>query len=52
MKLEQRELAVKLGISTSTYQKKECGKSPLLASELFAISRLSGVPVEDIEILK
>lgn len=46
----QEDMAKALYISYSTYQKKEQGRSPLLASELRAISELSGVAMEDIEI--
>ncbi len=52
MKLKQDEMANKLGISPSSYQKKENGEVALLARELVAISELSRVPLEDIEILK
>lgn len=45
-------MAIKLGISPSSYQKKESGETPLLARELVAISELSQVPITDIEILK
>lgn len=45
-------MANKLGMSPSSYQKKENGEVSLLARELVAISELSKVPLEDIEILK
>lgn len=48
--LSQEEMAKKLGISYSAYQKKEQAKAPLLASELRTIARISGVKEEDIEI--
>lgn len=44
----QKEMAEKLGISLVAYNKKEKGKSPLLAKELLLISKLSAIPCEDI----
>lgn len=52
MKLSQEEMAKLLDVSLSAYQKKERGETPLLARELLAISDLSKVPTEDIEVLK
>lgn len=48
----QEEFAKLLNINHTTYQKKERGESPLLAIELYQISKLSGVPMEDIAIPK
>lgn len=50
LNLTQQEMAKKLKMSYSTYQKKEIGKSPLLASELVQIAKLSKVDMKDIEI--
>ena len=43
-------MAEKLNISFASYQKKEMGKSPLLAREMNKISEMSGIPMADIEI--
>lgn len=46
----QEEMAKMLGISYSAYQKKEQGRSPILASELKTISEMSGISMDDIYI--
>lgn len=48
--MNQVEMAKALLMSYSSYQKKEQGRAPLLASELRMISEMSGVAMEDIEI--
>ena len=52
MKLTQEEFAKLVGISFSTYAKKEQGKLPLLARELREIAKVSKVDEKDIEVLK
>lgn len=51
LKLEQSDMAKRLNISKSSYQKKETGKAPLLARELSKISKMSRISMDDIEIL-
>lgn len=48
LKFTQEDMASSLSISSSSYQRKEEGKSPLLARELRKISILSGVPEAEI----
>lgn len=50
LNLTQEEMAKKLKMPISTYQRKELGKTPLLAIELLNISKISGVEMKDIEI--
>ncbi len=52
LQLTQEEMAKKLDISYSSYQKKERGEQPLMAKELKTISILSNVKMEDIVIPK
>lgn len=52
LNLTQEEMAEKLKMPYPTYQRKEQGRSPLLAVELLEISKLSGIPMESIEIPK
>lgn len=48
--MTQKEMAAKLGISKTSYLKRETGQTPLLARELLQISIMSNVPCENIEI--
>ena len=50
--LSQEKMAEKIGIARVTYASKENGTAPLLASELIMISVLSGLPMEQIEVLR
>ena len=46
------DMAKAMGVSKTTWLKKEHGQVSLLATELVRISELSKVPMTDIEILK
>lgn len=46
----QEQMAKALNMALSTYKLKECGKSPLLARELYDISKIGNVEITDIEI--
>lgn len=50
--MTMEEMAKALGISITSYFKKEHGEVPLLASELIKIAELANISVNDIAIPK
>lgn len=52
LNMTMEEMAKALGISITSYFKKEHGEVPLLASELIKIAELANISVNDIAIPK
>jgi len=52
MNLTQADMARKLGMSRQLYQMKECGRRQFKLDEAIAISKMSGVDLKDVQIVR
>lgn len=52
MNLTQADMARKLGMSRQLYQMKESGKRQFKLDEAIAISKMSGVDLADVQIVR
>lgn len=52
MNLTQAEMARKLGMSRQLYQMKECGRRQFRLDEAIEISKMSGVDLTDVQIVR